>query len=259
MDKSVQDVAVQFQKVGYQYRPDSWVFRNYSASVPRGSTFAVLGPNGRGKTTLLKIILGALKPTEGTLRVDGQMAFVPQLFEVMFDYTVLDMVLMGRARQVGMFSQPSVVDEEAALTALDRFGIANFASRPFHELSGGERQMVIFARALVTEANILILDEPTSALDLRNQILVLDWISRLSHQHGLTVFFTTHHPHHALAVSDHALLMLAESEFASGKTSEVLSETNLRSLYEVDIRLVTFDHRGKLRKSLVPVFPDTWK
>ena len=98
---------------------------------------------------------------------------------------------MGRARQVGLFSQPSVEDEEAAMASLDRFGMADFARHPFHELSGGERQLVIFARALVSEAEILILDEPTSALDLKNQIKVLDWITRLSHEDGLTV--SVHH------------------------------------------------------------------
>jgi iron complex transport system ATP-binding protein len=187
--------------------------------------------------------------------MDGRSAFVPQLFQVTFDYSVLDMVLMGRARQVGLFSQPSVEDEEAAMTSLDRFGIAHFAQHPFHELSGGERQLVIFARALVSEAEILILDEPTSALDLKNQIVVLDWVTRLSHQDGLTVLFTTHHPHHALAVADNALLMLGGSRYAAGLASEVLSEENLRALYGVDLKLLSFEHKGQAHETLVPVLP----
>jgi iron complex transport system ATP-binding protein len=206
---------------------------------------------------LLKILLGALRPTAGTMAVHGRTAFVPQLFQVTFDYSVLDMVLMGRARQVGLFSQPSARDEQAALAALNRFGIADFARRPFHELSGGERQMVIFARALVSEADILILDEPTSALDLKNQILVLDWIVRLSHQDGLTVVFTTHHPHHALAIADDVLLMLGEKKFACGPAKQVLSEENLRALYGVDIRLVPFEHAGRMHQTLVPVLPSS--
>lgn len=199
--------------LGHAYHPECWVFRSYSAAVPEGCVFALLGPNGRGKTTLLKILLGVLDASEGHVAIKNRVAFVPQLFQVSFDYSVLDMVLMGRSRKFGLFSQPRREDEAAALAALDRFGLADLAPRPFHELSGGQRQMVIFARALVAEAPIVILDEPTSSLDLKNQALVLDWISRLAQEDGLTVVFTTHHPHHALAVADHALLMLGESEF----------------------------------------------
>jgi iron complex transport system ATP-binding protein len=144
----VSNFAIEFDNLGHAYKPGHWVFQNYTARVRHGSIFALLGPNGSGKTTLLKAILGAIKPTSGTIAIDGRTAFVPQLFQVTFDYTVLDMVLMGRARQVGLFSQPSAQDEEAAMASLDRFGIADFARHPFHELSGGERQLVIFARAL---------------------------------------------------------------------------------------------------------------
>jgi iron complex transport system ATP-binding protein len=249
------NIAVKFNDLGHAYKPGHWIFNGYSAEVKRGSIFALLGPNGSGKTTLLKALLGALKPTSGTMVIDGRTAFVPQLFQVTFDYSVLDMVLMGRARQVGLFSQPSAQDEEAAMDSLDRFGIAHFAKHPFHELSGGERQLVIFARALVSEAEILILDEPTSALDLKNQIHVLDWITRLSHQDGLTVLFTTHHPHHALAVADNALLMLGGTKYAQGPAGEVLNEENLHALYGVDIKLLPFDFKGVHHETLVPVLP----
>ncbi|MDR3764710.1 MAG: ABC transporter ATP-binding protein [Acidobacteriota bacterium] len=249
------NIALQISNLGHAYKSDRWLFRDYNTQVKRGEVFALLGPNGCGKTTLLKILLGALKPAAGTVAIDGRMAFVPQLFQVTFDYSVMDMVLMGRARQVGLFSQPSAEDEEAAMAALERFGIAHFAGHPFHELSGGERQLVIFARALVSEADILILDEPTSALDLKNQIVVLDWITRLSHQDGLTVLFTTHHPHHALAVADDALLMLGGTKYAAGAASEVLSEDNLHALYGVDIKLLSFEHSGHSHETLVPVLP----
>jgi iron complex transport system ATP-binding protein len=251
----VSNTAIEFHDLGHAYKQGTWIFQNYSAEVQRGSIFALLGPNGCGKTTLLKVLLGALKPTAGKVVMDGRSAFVPQLFQVTFDYSVLDMVLMGRARQVGLFSQPSGQDEEAAMGALDRFGIAEFARHPFHELSGGERQLVIFARALVSEAEILILDEPTSALDLKNQIVVLDWITRLSHQDGLTVLFTTHHPHHALAIADNALLMLGGTKYARGPVNEVLSEENLHTLYGVDMKLLPFEHKGTLHETLVAVLP----
>ncbi len=169
--------------------------------LPKGSVTALLGPNGRGKTTLLKLLLGILKPTEGSLRLAGRAAFIPQLFRTAFAYTVLEMVLMGRARQVGLWSQPTGTDEAAALAAPDRFGLADLAARPFDQISGGQRQLAVLARAIVSEAEIIILDEPCSALDLRNQALVLEWIRRLADAHGLTVLFSTHAPQHASAMA----------------------------------------------------------
>lgn len=247
------DDAVRFSGLGHAYRPGCWVFRDYAAHVPKGTAFAILGPNGRGKTTLLKALLGLHQPTAGKIVVEGQTAFVPQLFQVSFDYSVLDMVLMGRARQVGLFSQPARADEEAALAALERFNLASLANHPFHELSGGQRQMVIFARALVAQADILVLDEPTSALDLRNQALILDWIARLTRDDGLTVLFTTHHPHHALAVANGALLMLGEADYASGPVDHVLTEANLQALYGVPIKKLSFDYAGHVMETLAPV------
>lgn len=133
------DIAFAFDGLGHAYLPERWVFRHYKAEVAKGQVFAVLGPNGRGKTTLLKIILGALTPSEGAIQVNGQMAFVPQLFQVSFDYSALDMVLMGRVRKIGLFAQPTAADEKAALLALDHFGMAHLAHRPFHEMSSGQR------------------------------------------------------------------------------------------------------------------------
>jgi iron complex transport system ATP-binding protein len=215
--------------------------------------FALLVTNGRGKTTLLHLLLGAPHPREGTLAVNGRMAFVPQLFGVSLDYTVLDMVLMGRARYSGLFSQLSSADASAPLAAPDRFGIVGLTDRPFSKLSGDESQLVVFARAVFAEAEILVLDEPTSALDPNNQILILDWIARSSRDHGLTVILTTRHPHHSLAVVDDVLLMLGQTEFVFGPAGNVLTEKNLRALYGVDLKRITFERGGRNIQTLLPV------
>ena len=116
---------------------------------------------------------------------------------------------------------------------------------------------MILARALVADADILVLDEPTSALDLKNQAMVLEWISRLSHEDGLTVLFTTHHPHHALAVADTVLLMLGEREFTCGAARQVLTETNLQALYEVPLKHLAFAYHGRQIETFAPVLlPD---
>ncbi len=250
MNKAV----LSFTGLGHAYSAQRWVFRNYAARLDRGRILALLGPNGRGKTTLLRLLVGAMKPTEGVLRVNGRTAFVPQLFHAAFDYSVLEMVLMGRARHVGLLAQPSRKDEQAAFAALDRFGLADLARRPFHQLSGGQRQLAIIARALVSEADILILDEPASALDLKNQGLILDWMRRLARDEKLTLIFTTHHPHHALEAADDALLMMGEEKFAHGPVNDALTEENLAALYGVPMKRLAFQAEGRRRETIAPVW-----
>jgi iron complex transport system ATP-binding protein len=245
--------AVAFERLAFAYHPGHPVFQGYSASSAPGEIMAILGQNGRGKTTLLKLLLGMLRPTEGKITTHGHLAFVPQLFQVSFDYSVLEMVLMGCAQRLRLFAQPSARDEAAALETLDRFGLAALAERPFHELSGGQRQMTIFARALVSQASILLLDEPTAALDLKNQGVILEWISRLARHDGLTILFTTHQPAQALAVADHALLMNSACDCRFGPASAVLTEPNLQALYGVPLKRLGFEHGGKRHETFAPV------
>ncbi|MDR3261370.1 MAG: ABC transporter ATP-binding protein [Tannerella sp.] len=247
------NTVISFSGLGHAYVSGRWIFRHYTEQVERGTIFVVLGPNGCGKTTLLNILLGLITPTAGKIHVEGNMAFVPQLFNVGFDYSVMDMVLMGRARQIGWFSQPSKNDERAVRDALYRVGMSDYAERPFHELSGGQRQLVILARALVSGAELLIMDEPTSALDLKNQEFVLRYIRQLSCEEGLTVLFTTHHPHHALAVADRVLLML-NNGYVCTTPKEALTEENLRLLYGIDMKYITYTHRGMEAATVIPVY-----
>ena len=246
--------AVAFENLTFAYSGNPAVFENYTASIERSSVFAILGPNGCGKTTLLNVLLGILKRYEGKFTVTGNMALVPQLFHVTFAFTVLDMVLMGRARKIGLFGRPAEKDITAAMQALGRFGIEGLAERSYYQLSGGQRQLVILARALVAEADILVLDEPTSALDLKNQSLVLHWIKRLADEDGLTIIFTTHQPHHAQAVADQVLLMLDGKRYLCGPEREVLTEPNLEKLYGVPLKRLEFEYNGSRLTTLFPVF-----
>lgn len=245
--------AIRFHELDFSYVPGQFVLQSYQGEIDQGKVLAILGPNGCGKTTLLKLLIGDLVPQKGTIYVEGQLAFVPQLFHVSFPYSVLDMVLMGRVRQIGLFSTPSAKDEEAAITALKKLNILDIVERPFDQLSGGQRQLVIFARALATEADILILDEPTSTLDLKNQGIILEWITRLSYEENLTVIFTTHHPHHANAVADTTMLMLGKHEFLCGPTRDVMTEEHLFNLYGVDMKHLKFEHKGQIIQTFIPI------
>ncbi len=246
-------LAVEFERLGHCYQPGQWVFRDYSACLERGRIAALLGRNGRGKTTLLRLLLGVLTPSSGNLRITGRAAFAPQSFQSHFGYSVLDLVLMGRARQVRLLSQPSRRDEEAALGALARFGLADKAHLPFDQLSGGQRQLALIARAMVSEAELMVLDEPAAALDMKNQIMALERIADLARGHGMTVIFTTHHPAHALEVADDAWLMLDEGDFVSGAADAVLNEANLTRLYDTPIKRLTFEHNGRRMETIVPL------
>jgi iron complex transport system ATP-binding protein len=246
--------AIRFEKLGHAYRADQWVFRGYSGSVFAGKVLGILGPNGRGKSTLLKALLGLITPTAGVVHIKGETAFVPQLFQAGFDYTLLDIVLMGRAKRIGLLSQPAQVDVDASMAALARFALADRAHLPFHELSGGQRQMAILARAITAEADILVLDEPTAALDFKNQIVILDWIQRLSAEDGLAIVFTTHHPEHAANVADQVLLMSSPDAFMCGPAEDVMTEKNLSDLYGVALKELTLEHQGRQLKTFMTLY-----
>ncbi|CAI2515588.1 Uncharacterized ABC transporter ATP-binding protein HI_1470 [Serratia liquefaciens] len=183
------------------------LFNALSLQLSRGEVLAVLGPNGRGKSTLMQLLLGTLPLQQGAVECVGGIGFVPQHFTAPFAYRVLDIVLMGRARYVGLFRSPSAQDHRLAKDALQSLDMLEFAEREFGSLSGGQRQLVLIARALAMSCEVLILDEPTSALDLHHQDRVLSLISSLARERQMAVMFSTHQPNHAHAVADRALLL----------------------------------------------------
>lgn len=245
---------IRVENLSYRYpRADAWVFRNHGFAVERGQIFAILGPNGRGKTTLLKCMAGLIAPATGRVTMGGTLGYVPQAFATPFAYTVRDVVLMGRARQVGLFGTPGRADRAVADKALSDLGITHFAPRRITSLSGGERQMVLIARALASGAEVIVLDEPTSALDFRNQAIVLSTLYRLARERGLTMVMTTHHPQHALEVADAALLMHDADTYAVGPAGEMLTESRLTDLYHVPIRHAAVTHAGRETRTMVPI------
>lgn len=215
-----------------------------------GEVLCLLGPNGSGKTTLFKTILGLIPAMAGEIEIAGQtlaglsrqqlaqqMAYVPQATEGVFAFSVLDMVLMGRNAYVAMFDMPSAKDRQLAMQCLSQLGIHGLADRAYIELSGGEKQLVLLARALVQEPRILILDEPTASLDFGNQVRVLGHLQALKEQ-GLAIFMCTHQPEHAYRIADRVLLFKKGCISAQGDAASTLTTVSLAALYELPIAVV---------------------
>jgi iron complex transport system ATP-binding protein len=226
----------------------SLVGRDISLSLAKGEVLALLGPNGGGKTTLLKTLLGLLPPLHGTVELDGRrlhrlsdreraqaIGYVPQTHTATFAFSVESIVLMGRTARGSLFRAPSAKDREVARRMLERFGIAALAQRPYTMISGGERQLTLLARALAQEPDLVVLDEPTASLDFGNQGKVLREIRGLA-DGGHGVLFTTHDPNHARRAADRALLLRGGRCLADGPVSAVLTRDALESLYGAPIR-----------------------
>lgn len=228
-DGGVAEIALQVDGLGHAYREGPWLFRSLGFSLPAGSSLAILAPNGRGKSTLLAALGGTLLAREGQVVRPLSVASVPTGLAVEFDYTVFDIVLMGRARHVALFSPPALEDERQAREALHRFGLHHMADRPFASLSTGERQLALLARAVASEARLLLLDEPTASLDLHRQQDVVRWIDQLVAE-KFTIVYTTHDPNLG-AVAENALLLFGDREHLFGTSRSVITEAALSRLY----------------------------
>jgi iron complex transport system ATP-binding protein len=224
---------------------DKQILENYSLSVGQGEVLAILGANGVGKTTLLNCIVGLRQPTSGSTFSRGRIGYVPQLFHSTFAFSVLDIVLMGRARHIGVFGSPRARDYEIARKYLQLMNVGHLTDRAFNSLSGGQRQLVMIAQALSSECEIMILDEPCSALDYKNQSIVIDTLRQLNEDMNLTIVFSTHAPQHGLEVATHVLLMNDRTRYRHGKVEDVLTAENLSDLYEVTIAKAAFTDGGK--------------
>ena len=234
--------------IGY---PDRIVGSGLDVRLEKGEVLALLGPNGGGKTTLLKTLLGLLNPRAGEVRLGGAalssrsirerarlIAYVPQTHVATFAFPVETVVLMGRTAHGDLFARPTSRDRMVAMAALERLGIAQLAPRPYTMISGGERQLVLLARALAQEPQFIVLDEPTANLDFGNQGKVMREIRALALS-GLGVLFTTHDPNHALRAADRASLLRNGEMMAEGSVRKILTREQLEALYGAPVQMIT--------------------
>jgi iron complex transport system ATP-binding protein len=235
-----------------------------SLEIESGKVTTILGPNGSGKTTLLKLILGLLSPLSGQIFLYDKplsdysfkerakkLAYVPQKHIPAFSYKVSEVVEMGRHPHGSLFSRISSEDIQAALESMKRLGIENLKDRPYTAISGGEQQLVLIARALAQNAQILVMDEPVSGLDYGNQIKLLEQLQILAND-GITCLTTSHFPEHALWTADRAIFLKAGKLVAQGPSHEVINTSNLRMLYNTEIKIVTANNAKGEIKTCVP-------
>jgi len=236
--------------------PGRTIGRDVSFSLGDGEVMCVLGPNGGGKTTLFRTVLGLLAKHSGSITVDGQsietlsrseiaklIGYVPQGHSGYFAYTVRDFVLMGRTAHLGIFSSPSKKDFDVADRALASLGMAQLAERPITEVSGGERQLALVARALAQEPRLLVLDEPTASLDFGNQVRVLERIAALART-GISILFSSHDPDHAFLCAQRALLLAEGRALEIGTPLEVIRPDTLQRLYGVSVQVLALAGGG---------------
>ncbi|BAI61147.1 putative iron compound ABC transporter ATP binding protein [Methanocella paludicola SANAE] len=252
--------GIRIEGVGKSY-DDLRVLEGIGVSIKKGSVVAFLGPNGCGKTTLLKIISRNLDPDSGIVFLDGKnivemrpvdlskkMGSVPQAHRSSFPFSVLDVVMTGRAPYIGAFSTPSAKDMEISLGILKTLGISHLAEKSYTTISGGERQLVMIARALAQGPEFLLLDEPTTFLDLKNQMGVLSMVTGLAREKGMTVIMTLHDPNHALMYADEVVLMAKldghkSNVIAAGLSRDVMTAENIRAAYGVDVEIIEHDNK----------------
>ena len=244
----MQNISLEFRHVNLGYHGHV-VLHDVSLTLKTGEIVCLLGANGVGKTTLFKTILGFIKPLAGVITIDGKdcsqlspkefahlVAYVPQLHHTPFPYKVRDVVLFGRTAHQKLFASPCKKDREIADRSLELLNIAHLAERSFTELSGGERQMVIIARALAQEARFIMFDEPTSNLDYGNQVRILRAIADLR-SHSVGILMATHTPDHAFMVGSKVVVMANGGLLCYGTPETTLTTERLKEVYGVDVQV----------------------
>jgi iron complex transport system ATP-binding protein len=247
------------------------VFGGINLRIKRGEIFCLLGPNGCGKSTLLQCLLGILRLNSGAVTLDGRnvadmrpweiarkLAYIPQLHEKPFPFKVIDVVLMGRVSYTGLFALPTEEDREIALAALEQTGMSKYREKPYTQLSGGETQLVMVARALAQQTPVLVMDEPTTHLDFHNELHFLETVVRLVGESGMTVIMATHFPNHCFYFENNRIktkvaLMNDRVVAGLGSPSAVLTERQMWETFGIVSKVLCCEWEKGESSYIVPL------
>jgi len=234
----------------FAFEDQRLIFDKVNFTVEKGDLFTILGPNGSGKSTLLNCIANVYSLKRGKIILDGQdidrlapnqiaqrIAYLPQSYQVAYGFSVREFIVMGRAPHLGMFSKPSQQDYRLADDTMALMNLTHFAHKAVTQISGGERQLVSIARAIVQQPELILFDEPTSALDYGNQLRVLRLIKRLSGE-GYAVIMTTHNPDHPILLGGRAGVLSRNGHMETGPVGEILQQQRLSELYGIKMQIV---------------------
>lgn len=247
-------VQIEARALGRRLPDGLWLWHHVDLTVEPGHVVGILGRNGSGKTTLLRTMLGLVPPHAGSIAIAPAIGYVPQVSQLTLPFTVREVVSMGRARHVRLFGGLAAADIEVVERTLQHIGLTALAERSFLTLSGGERQLVLIARALASECTLLLLDEPFAALDLDNQHRTLTLLKSLAHSHAMSIVFSAHAPDHVFAVADTVLVLTRGAVPVCGPVNEVLTPAFLRQTYGVTVEVLDITHAGKPQRHAVPLF-----
>lgn len=258
-------MKLEVSKGFFKFKNTDYILRDINFSLEEGDILSVLGPNGVGKTTLIKCLTGLLKWTRGETFLEGKnissikeneiwskISYIPQKRNFSFPYTGLEMVLFGSTSSLNIFEKPKEKERIRAKKVMKMIGIDHLSHKNANEMSGGELQMLLIARSLVKDPKIIILDEPESGLDYKNQLIILNLIKKLS-ERGVIIVMNTHYPEHALKISNKCLLLNYDKTYKVGNTREVLNRKNLKKSFSVDVKIEKISFDGKDYESIIPL------
>jgi iron complex transport system ATP-binding protein len=251
-------MSLDVQKLCFSYG-ERQILKELSFHIQTGNLVCLIGPNGVGKSTLFKTIMRMLPNYQGQICIDGQdtqglsiekmaklVSYIPQSHTPTFSYSVFDMVLMGTTSTTSVIGKPGKKQRQLTLEVLEQLGISYLKDRSYTQISGGERQLTLIARALVQQTKFLIMDEPTANLDYGNQIRVLEQIKNLT-QKGYTIFQATHQPDQAFLFADEVLAMKEGKVLAQGKPKDVITKDFIHELYDVEVEVQSiFDDKMRV-------------